>query len=289
MEDFVTRELTELQLKGLVLWSGMRGRNRMLAVAAKRLGVSRTAVQKAFAGMAEKGILDPTFELTEYGWDLVDHVKRQCQILEKWMELHHVNKEEWADVYILLARMGPSFLNAMAQESIFCKLCKREENRGLQTASLKGEDLSTVFLPGLYRADMEICRRDNEKERSMADRAFEKPVRFIVHENGYSEIQLRRVKIRQMSPVRQKEVGGMMRSMEYWTGEERKKPILRENTVAIPTRDLEWSCSADEGLLRARLVVAFTCTAGYHSLDDNVAVMHLEVSGEGYRSAEKKV
>lgn len=289
MEEFVTRDLTELQLKCLVMWSGMRGRNRMLAVVAKRLGVSRTAVQKAFHGMVEKGILDESLEPTECGWDFIDHVKRQCLILEKWMELHHVHKEEWTDIYTLLARMGPSFLNAMAQESIFCKLCNREENRSLQIASLKGEDLSTVFLPGLYKADMEIRKRDNERELSMADRAFEKPVRFIVHDNGYSEIELKRVKIRQMSPMKQKEVGGMMRSMEYWTGEERKKPILRDNTVGIPTRDIEWSCNAEEGVLRARVVVAFTCTAGYHSLEDNVAIMHLEVTGEGYRSAAKKV
>ncbi len=55
----------------------------MLAVVAKRLGVSRTAVQKALHGLAEKGILDDRHESTQYGWNLIDHVVRQRHILEK--------------------------------------------------------------------------------------------------------------------------------------------------------------------------------------------------------------
>lgn len=60
-----------------------RKRNPMLAVVAKRLGVSRTAVQKALHGLAEKGILDDRHEPTQYGWNLIDHVVRQRHILEK--------------------------------------------------------------------------------------------------------------------------------------------------------------------------------------------------------------
>ena len=77
------RELTELQLRCLVVWSRLGGRNPMLAVVAKRLGVSRTAVQKALHGLAEKGILDDRHEPTQYGWNLIDHVVRQRHILEK--------------------------------------------------------------------------------------------------------------------------------------------------------------------------------------------------------------
>lgn len=271
-------KLTKLQLRCLMTWSKLQGKNRSMTGAALKLNVSRTAIQKALGVLTEQGFLDEFYELTQWGRAYVEQQEKCYHLLQRWMQFRRVAKEEWEDVYLLMAEMGPSFLSVMANEGLFCNICRSVA--GTNLLQFDQVDLSRFLPPGTYEVDLEFRKAGSEHLYSMADKAFAKPGRLIVTDTG-SELELRRLKILHNSPHKQAEVSGKMRTLEYYLKGEIKKPKVSEDLVKIPTADMTWSCAEDERVLTGRLEVTFTCTAGFHDKDISKAVMCVRIMGTG--------
>ena len=116
--------MTKLQLNTLLQWSRQRGRNRSLAILAEEEKVSKTAIQKAMIKLEEYGYMDKDHELTEEGWAVAEAKEKQLYLLKNWRRVHHVDAREWEDTSVLLTEMGPSFIEVMTGEGLFCSICR---------------------------------------------------------------------------------------------------------------------------------------------------------------------
>lgn len=270
-------KFTGLQMKCLLLWTGLPEKNRTLTSVAIKMDASRTAARNALNAAVEQGVLDKSYKVTESGEEKIKAWRNQRRLLLNWMKMHHVNETEWDDVYTLMTEMGQDFKRAMLQESLLCSICRNTMEKGEHR--FRGIDLADYLSAGKYEVRVEFRKLENEGHLSMADRAFERPVYMIVGEKE-SQIVLKRLKILQFSPIKRQEVGGMMRSLQYYVDGKAKTVRAEGGVVRVPTSDIEWSCSEEDGSLTGRLEMGFTCTAGFHQKDHNRAVMNVNILGD---------
>ncbi|MCD7998767.1 MAG: hypothetical protein LUH21_16210 [Clostridiales bacterium] len=278
--------MTKLQLNTLLQWSRRRGRNRSLAIIAEEERVSKTAVQKAMAKLEEYGYMNPDHELTEEGWAVAEAREKQLYLLKNWMRVHHVDASEWEDASVLLTEMGPSFIEVMTGEGLFCSICRGSADHPHETL-LRGRDLSPFFYPAMYEAEFTLCQCRDETKLSMSDRAFEKPACFSVGKD-YSEIILKRKKMVEKRPETDEAIMGMIRSMYYSVDGRQRSPKVSDNMIRIPSSDITWRCDTEQGVLSGRLEVSFTCTAMNHRPGCNTAVLHITISARDMGKRRKK-
>lgn len=278
--------MTKLQLNTLLQWSRRHGRYRSLAIIAEEERVSKTAVQKAMVKLEQYGYMDGSHELTEEGWAVAEAREKQLYLIKNWMRVHHVDPSEWEDASVLLTEMGPSFIEVMTGEGLFCGICRGSEGH-FHEGLLRGRDLSPFFYPAKYDAPFTLCKYKKEDELSMSDRAFEKPACFSVGE-GYSEIILKRKKVVERLPGTDDMVVGMMRSMYYSIDGRQRTPKVSDNMVRIPSSDFTWYCDTEKGILRGRLEVSFTVTTVNHGPDHNTAVLCITISARDMGRRRKK-
>lgn len=279
------KHMTKLQLNTLLKWSRRRGRNRSMAIIAEEERVSKTAVQKALAKLEEYGYVDKDHQLTEEGWAAAEEKEKQLYLLKNWMRVHHVDTSEWEDASVLLTEMGPSFIEVITGEGLFCSICRgnKDHSRG---SLLKDQDLSPFFYPAMYDADFVLCKYRNEAELSMSDNAFEKPAVFSAGKD-YSEIILRRKKMVGKLPDTDEDMVGMMRSIYYCATGRQYSPKVTDNMIRIPSSHILWECDAEKGILTGRLEVSFTCTAVNHNPDKNTAVLIITISARDMKRQGK--
>lgn len=282
--------MTRLQLNTLLQWSRRRGRARSLALIAQEEKVSKTAIQKAMVKLVEYGFMNTDHELTEEGWAVAEEKEKQLYLLKNWMRVHRVDASEWEDASLLLTEMGPSFIEVITGEGLFCSICRGKAAQSHENL-LTGQDLSSFFYPAMYDAEFTLRKYENEAELSMSDRAFEKPAGFSVAE-GYSEIILKRKKLLEKHPDTNEAMVGMMRSIYYSVNGRQCSPKVSDNMVRIPSRDIVWCCDAEQGVLTGRLQVSFACSVMNHTPDHNTAVLCISISARDMgkrRKLRKKV
>lgn len=276
---------TKIQAKYLLTWQKLSGRQRSFANLALLHGVSKSTVQRTLNVLVGRGIVDESYELTEEGRDYLDWYRPRFQSLTDWLMLHEIDKktaEETAHTW--MADTDESVIEMLMRDCMVCNICRNAAGGNGKEAILDGIDLADFLPEGNYDVQLKVLRdeeeseRDNEKgELSMADKAFERPVRLIVND-GKSFIQMKRLRIFQISMGSKELMSGKMRTMEYTAQGRNRKPKLDGDFVRIPTRDIKWYCSRNQVLLEGYLRVHFTCTAGSFHMPRRSAILFVQVT-----------